>query len=131
MKSEKTKPETIDEYIADFPQDIQEVLEKVRATIHKAAPEAEEAISYQIPTFKMNGKNLVHFSAYKNHIGFYPGASGIEAFKRKLVEYKFAKGSVQFPLGRALPYELISEIVRYRVKENQEKAEAKAKTKKK
>ncbi|MEK6478535.1 DUF1801 domain-containing protein [Catalinimonas sp. 4WD22] len=129
MKSEKTKPETIDEYIADFPQEVKEILEKVRMTIHKAAPEAEEAISYQIPTFKMNGKNLVHFSAYKNHIGFYPGASGIEAFKRKLRDYKSAKGSVQFPLSRALPYDLISEIVAYRLKENQEKAEEKAKKK--
>lgn len=117
---------TIDEYIATFPKDIQLILEKIRTTIHKAAPQAEEAISYQMPTFKLNG-NLVHFAAYKNHIGFYPVPSGIEKFKKELSACKGAKGSVQFPLDRPIPYALISKMVRFRVKENLEKAKAKRK----
>lgn len=129
MSNVKVKPQSIDEYIAAFPQEVQEILEKVRATIHEAAPEAEEIISYQIPTFYLKG-NLVHFSAYKNHLGFYPGPSGIEAFKRKLVSYKSAKGSVQFSLKMPIPYELISQMVAFRVKENLEWAEAKAKKRK-
>jgi uncharacterized protein YdhG (YjbR/CyaY superfamily) len=123
-----TKPTftTIDGYIATFPKDIQATLQKIRATIHKAAPEATEAISYQIPTFKLNG-NLVHFAAFKNHIGFYPVPSGIEKFKKELSAYKGAKGSVQFPLDRPIPYGLIGRIVKFRVKENLEKAKAKRK----
>lgn len=121
MKSEKTKPQDINEYIAEFPQDIQEILEKIRATIRDTVPEAEEAISYQIPTFKLHDKNLVHFSAYKHHIGFYPGPSGVEAFERKLRDYKTAKGSVQFPLSRPIPYDLIREIVHFRVQEDKAK----------
>lgn len=123
MKSTYT---TIDEYIATFPADVQAILQKVRETIHKAAPEATEAISYQMPTFKLNG-NLVHFAAFKNHIGFYPVPSGIEKFKKELSTYKGAKGSVQFPLDRPIPYTLISKIVKFRVKENLEKAKAKRK----
>lgn len=126
MITEKTTPKSIDEYIAAFPQEIQEVLESIRQTIRQAAPDAEETISYKIPTFTLHG-NLVHFSAYRHHIGFYPGATCIEVFKRSLLEYKSAKGSVQFPLGRPMPYALISKMVGYRVKENLEKAAAKKK----
>ena len=112
---------TIDEYIKTFPEDVQSILEKMRRTIRRAAPAAVEAISYQMPTFKLNGKNLVHFAAFKNHIGFYPTPSGIEAFKRDLSPFKWAKGSVQFPLDRPVPFSLVKKIVRFRVKENLEK----------
>jgi uncharacterized protein YdhG (YjbR/CyaY superfamily) len=108
---------TIDEYIKTFPEDVQNILKKMRATIREAAPDAEEAISYQIPTFRLNG-NLVHFAAYKNHIGFYPAPSGIEAFKKELSPYKGAKGSVQFPIDKPVPYDLVKKIVLFRVKEN-------------
>lgn len=118
---EKTKQtnsiSTIDEYISVFPEDVQEILQLIRATIQKAAPEAKEAIKYAIPTFVLKG-NLVHFAAYKNHIGFYPAPSGLQAFKEELSGYKGAKGSVQFPLDMSLPLELIGEIVAFRVKEN-------------
>jgi len=117
----------IDEYIALYPKPVQELLEKVRVTIHKAAPDAVEAISYQIPTFKLNG-NLVHFAAYKKHIGFYPGAGGIKAFQAELALYKSAKGSVQFPIDQALPYDIVEKIVKFRVKQNLEKPAAKSKT---
>lgn len=109
---------TIDEYIKTFPEDVQGILEKMRQTIKKAAPKAVEAISYQIPTFKLNGKNLVHFAAFKNHIGFYPTSSGIEAFKEELSLYKGAKGSVQFPIKEPIPYDLVKKMVIFRVKEN-------------
>ena len=109
--------ETIDEYIQDFPGNVQRTLESVRQTIRKAAPEAVEAISYQIPTFKLNGKSLVHFAAFKNHIGFYPIPSAIEAFKKELSAYKQGKGSVQFTIGQPLPLDLVERIVRFRVKE--------------
>ena len=114
----KEQFKTIDEYINTFPKDIQSILEKMRRTIRKAAPEAVEAISYQMPTFKLNGKNLVHFAAYKNHIGFYPIPSGIEAFKQELSPYKQGKGSVQFPIDKPIPYDLVEKIVKYRAKEN-------------
>jgi uncharacterized protein YdhG (YjbR/CyaY superfamily) len=130
MINDKKTLDNIDEYIANFPADIQEILQELRATIKAAAPEAEEAISYQMPTFKLKG-NLVHFAAYKNHIGFYPVPRGIEAFQEELSAYKGSKGTVQFPLDRPLPLDLISRIVRFRVKDNLEKAEAKAKKKKK
>ncbi|TDQ09205.1 iron chaperone [Pedobacter metabolipauper] len=112
-----SKLTTIDEYIADFPEDIQEMLQQVRESIKKAAPYAEEKISYAMPTFTLNG-NLVHFAGYKNHIGFYPAPSGIEKFKEELSVYKGAKGSVQFPLNKPMPLALISKIVAFRVKEN-------------
>lgn len=115
---------SIDEYIGTFPQEIQTLLEQVRATIRQAAPEAEEAIKYAMPTFVLNG-NLVHFAAFKNHIGFYPVPSGIEAFKKELSVYKGAKGSVQFPLNQPMPLELISKIVKFRVNENLLKAKTK------
>jgi uncharacterized protein YdhG (YjbR/CyaY superfamily) len=117
MPTYKKEFQTIDEYIETFPKDVQSVLEKTRQTIRKAAPGAVEAISYQIPTFKLNDKNLVHFSAFKNHIGFYPTPSGIEAFKKELSQYKGAKGSVQFPLNRPIPYDLLEKIVIFRSKE--------------
>ncbi len=108
---------SIDEYIAAFPEHIQALLQQVRATVHTAAPDAEEAISYGMPTFKLKG-NLVHFAAFKKHIGFYPVPSGIEAFKQELAAYKGAKGSVQFPIDKPLPLDLISRIVTFRVAEN-------------
>jgi len=126
MATNKTNPNGIDEQIAKFPKDVQEILEKIRATIRKAAPDAEETINYGIPTFTLTG-NLVHFAGFKNHIGFYPTPSGIEKFKKELSVYKGAKGSVQFPLNKPIPYGLISKIVKFRVKENLEKAAAKGK----
>jgi uncharacterized protein YdhG (YjbR/CyaY superfamily) len=112
------KAKNIDEYIAGFPEDIQTALEQVRATIKKAAPEAEETISYAIPTFTINKKYLVYFAGFKNHIGFYPAPVGIEVFKKELSQYKQGKGSVQFPLNEPMPLDLITKIVKYRVKEN-------------
>ncbi|MFN2150459.1 MAG: iron chaperone [Anaerolineales bacterium] len=124
MESEKTPPRNVDEYIAGFPDEVQVKLEKLRATIKAAAPEAEEKISYQMPTFALKG-NLVHFAAYEHHIGFYPASSGIEQFKAELSIYKGGKGSVQFPLDQPIPYDLIRKIVSFRVKENISRAEAK------
>ena len=115
------KINSIDEYIKGFPPDIQKLLQQVRATIKQAAPDAEETIKYAMPTFTLNG-NLVHFAAFKNHIGLYPTPNGIEAFKKELSLYKGAKGSVQFPLDQPMPFELISKIVKYRVKQNGGKA---------
>jgi uncharacterized protein YdhG (YjbR/CyaY superfamily) len=120
---------SIDEYIATFPEDIQALLEAVRATIKASAPDAEERISYQMPTFALNG-NVVHFAALKNHIGFYPTPSGIEAFKDELSMYEGSKGAVKFPIGQPLPMELISKIVQFRVTENLNRAAAKARKKK-
>ncbi|MEJ6978950.1 DUF1801 domain-containing protein [Pedobacter sp. P351] len=114
----------IDKYISGFPAETQILLKQLRATIKSSAPEAEEVISYAIPTFKLKG-NLVHFAGYKNHIGFYPGSSGIEKFKQKLSVYKSAKGSVQFPISEPLPIELIKEIVKFRMKENEAKEQEK------
>ncbi|HYE69726.1 MAG TPA: DUF1801 domain-containing protein [Anaerovoracaceae bacterium] len=108
---------TIDEYIAQFSPEIQEILQSLRKVIRETAPEAGEKISYQMPTFTLNG-NLVHFAAFKNHIGFYPAPSGIEAFKDKLAVYKTSKGAVQFPISKPLPFDLIKEIVAFRVLEN-------------
>jgi len=111
---------TIDEYISSFPKNIQKMLGDVRSVIRKVAPDSVEAISYGIPTFKLNG-NLVHFAAFKNHIGFYPAPNGIEEFEKELSVYKQGKGSVQFPVDKPLPLDLISKIVKYRVKKNSEK----------
>lgn len=126
MTTPEKKPESIDEYIAGFPADVQAILEKIRSTIQDAAPEAQETISYQMPTFKLHG-NLVHFAGYKNHIGFYPTPSGIEKFQEEIAGYKNAKGSVQFPLDGPIPYDLIAKIVRFRVGENLTKAAGKNK----
>jgi uncharacterized protein YdhG (YjbR/CyaY superfamily) len=111
---------SIDEYIRSFPKEIQKLLNEVRAAIKAAAPQATEKISYQIPTYYLNG-NLVHFAAFKSHIGFYPTSSGISAFKDALKEYKSAKGSVQFPLDKPMPIDLIKRIVKFRIKENSQK----------
>jgi len=128
VTTNETTPNNIDEYIAGFPKDVQGILEKVRMTIREAAPDAEETISYRIPTFTLEG-NLVHFAAYKKHIGFYPTSSGIEKFKNELSAYQGAKGSVQFPLDQPIPYDLISKIVTFRVQENLERAEVRGKQK--
>lgn len=118
------KPNDIDGYIAGFPVDTQKILQQVRMTIQKAAPEAEETISYQMPAFKYNGV-LVYFAAYKNHIGFYPTPSGIQAFKQELSVFEGAKGSVQFPIDKPMPLTLITKIVKFRVAENLEKGKTK------
>jgi len=128
VKTDEATPQDIDEYIASFPKDIQEILEKIRITIRKAAPDAEETIKYQLPTFTLKG-NLVHFGAFKKHIGFYPTPTGTEEFKNELSVYEGARGSVQFPLDKPIPFDLISKIVEFRVKENLERAEAKGKKK--
>lgn len=111
---------TIDEYVSMFPDDVRTILNQIRQAIREAAPEAEESINYRMPTFTLNG-NLVHFAAFKNHIGFYPTPTGIEAFKEELAPYQGAKGSVQFPIDEPLPLSLIRRIVEYRVKENVER----------
>ena len=113
-----TKPANIAEYIAGFPKDTQKLLEKMRATIRRAAPDAEETISYAIPAFTLNGKYLVYFAGFKNHIGFYPAPTGMEAFKKDFSTYKTGKGSVQFPIDEPLPLELITRIVKFRMSEN-------------
>jgi uncharacterized protein YdhG (YjbR/CyaY superfamily) len=114
----KSKIKTIDEYITSSPEDIQPILKKFRDAIREVAPQATETISWQMPTFKLNGY-LVHFAAFKKHIGFYPaGTSVIEMYRDKLTDYKTSKGAVQFPLDKPLPIDLIKEMVRFRVKEN-------------
>ncbi len=128
MKSDAPIPESIDTYIAQFTPEVQTLLVQMRKTIQKAAPSATEAMSYQIPTFKLHG-NLVHFAGFKNHIGFYPGAAGITAFRDEIAGYKNAKGSVQFPLDKSLPLALVARIVKFRVAQNLEQAKAKAKVK--
>jgi uncharacterized protein YdhG (YjbR/CyaY superfamily) len=124
MRTHQAAPRTIDEYIASFPREVQEILEKVRTTIKAAAPDAEETISYQIPTFTLKG-NLVHFAAFKKHIGFYPTSTGIAKFRKELAAYESAKGTVRFPLGKRIPFALIGRITRFRVKENLARAKAK------
>jgi len=128
MMAERTQSTNIDEYIAGFPTQVQEILQKIRQTIRTAAPKAQETINYAIPTFTLKG-NLVHFAAFEKHIGFYPAPSGIERFKEELSAYESAKGSVQFPLDRPIPYDLISTIVKFRVQENLQRAQAKKKGK--
>ncbi len=120
MQATRRQFETIDEYIKTFPEDVQTILERMRQTIRRAAPEAEEAISYQIPTFKLRG-NLVHFAAFKDHISFFPTARGVEAFKKELSQYKGSKGTVRFPLEKPIPYDLVRKITVFRRKENLEK----------
>ena len=110
----------IDVYIANHSKEVQVLLKKIRAIIKKSAPKATEKISYGIPTFVMNG-NLVHFGAFKNHLGFFPGPSGIRNFKKELSDYKTSKGTIQFPLDKPLPVALIGKIVAFRLKENQKK----------
>ena len=122
MKESKKEITTIDEYIASFPKEIQEILESIRKTIRSSAPNVIETISYQMPTFRLNGI-LVHFAAYKNHIGFYPTPSGIVEFSKKLSNYEYSKGSIKFPLNKPIPLDLIQEIVEFRVKENIKKSQ--------
>jgi uncharacterized protein YdhG (YjbR/CyaY superfamily) len=124
MDKNKNTSNSIDEYISKFPNEVQEILKVLREVIKRAAPDAEERISYQMPTFVLHG-NLVHFAAYRKHIGFYPTPSGIEAFKLELSEYEGGKGSIQFPIDKPLPYKLISKIVKFRVAENMRVAEEK------
>ena len=116
MDKKSSAPKTIDEYISRFPEDVAQILSEIRALIREAAPGAVEKISYQMPTFYLNG-NLVHFGAFDKHIGFYPTPGGIEAFKEEISRYKWAKGSVQFPLDEPMPYDLIRRIVEFRLAE--------------
>jgi uncharacterized protein YdhG (YjbR/CyaY superfamily) len=124
MERKQSAFKTIDEYIATFPGKVQKILKGLRRAIKTAAPEAEERISYQMPVFWQNG-NLVYFAAYKKHIGFYPTSSGIRAFKKEISVYKNAKGTVQFPIDRPLPFSLIKKIVKFRVTENLKKEKMK------
>ncbi|HHU80922.1 MAG TPA: hypothetical protein GXZ35_06260 [Acholeplasmataceae bacterium] len=124
MENKQNQPKNIDDYIKGFSTEIQEKLQSIRKTIAEAAPEAIEKISYQMPTFYFHG-NLVHFAAFKNHIGFYPAPSGIANFLDELLDYKTSKGAVQFPLDKPIPFDLISKIVKFRVKENKQKNIAK------
>lgn len=124
MSDKSELPQTIDEYIAGFPPDIQVILQKIRAVIREAVPDAEEAIRYRMPAFLLHGY-LVYFSAFKHHIGLYPTPSGITAFEEELMPYKHAKGSIRFPLDQPIPYDLIRKIVKFREKENLEKAQRK------
>ena len=126
MTTRQTAPKDIDEYIADFPKDVQKILQKIRMTVRKAAPEAEEAIKYGMPTFILYG-NLVHFAAFKNHIGFYPAPRGFEMFKDEISAYEGAKSSLRFPLDKPVPFDLISRIVKFKVNRNLEKAHARGK----
>lgn len=116
MNRQKKQFNTIDEYIDTFPDNVQVLLQELRLTIRESAPEAEETINYQIPTFRLNG-NLVHFAAYKKHIGFYPAPSGIDNFKEELSPYALSKGAVRFPIDAPIPLQLVSKIVKFRVKE--------------
>ena len=120
---DKTNFRSVDEYIKTFPKEVQSILEKMRQTVKKAAPGVVEAISYQMPTFKLNGKALVYFAAFKSHIGFYPIPSGVEAFRKELSPYKKGKGSVQFPMDQPMPYDLVKRIVRFRAKQLLKKKE--------
>lgn len=129
MEDPKISFNSVDEYIVQFPQEVQGILQKIRNVIKETAPESTEKISYQMPAFTLNG-NLVYFAGYKNHIGFYPTASGIAAFEQKLSQYKRGKGAVQFPLNQPIPYDLIKEIVTFKVEENKYKAEVKKNKKK-
>ena len=125
MTTSKNQFKTIDEYIAKFPKNVRDILDQLRRVIRESAPEAEEAISYGMPAFKLHGKSLVFFAAWKNHVGFYPGgSSAIEAFKKELSPYKQAKGTVQFPLDKPIPSDLVKKIVMFRVKENLKKRTA-------
>jgi uncharacterized protein YdhG (YjbR/CyaY superfamily) len=130
MENQKRDFSSIDEYIATFPDYVQRILVEMRTAIKAAAPEAEEKISYQMPTFALKGINLVHFAALKNHIGFYPTPSGIEAFKDETSMYKSTKGALQFPIDKPMPFELITRIVKFRVTENIRMAEERKRKKK-
>jgi uncharacterized protein YdhG (YjbR/CyaY superfamily) len=128
MEGKKQRILTIDDYIQTFPKEVQKKLGSIRQLIRELAPEAQEKISYRMPTFYLNG-NLVHFAAYNNHIGLYPTPSGISAFKKELSKYKNAKGSVQFPMDESLPVDLIKRIVKYRLEKNRKKPDVKTSSK--
>jgi uncharacterized protein YdhG (YjbR/CyaY superfamily) len=117
MKKQRQQSNNIDEYISNFPKTVQYSLKKIRQVIKESAPEAEETINYQMPTFKLNG-NLVHFAAFKTHIGFFPTPSAIAAFKKELSKYKTSKGTIRFPIDEPIPFDLVRKIVKYRVKQN-------------
>jgi uncharacterized protein YdhG (YjbR/CyaY superfamily) len=124
MKTASTKFKTVDEYISAFPASTKKILQEVRKTVHAAAPQAEDVISYNMPASKFKGV-LVYYAAYEKHIGFYPTASGIEVFKNQLGDYKFSKGAIQFPIDQPMPLDLIIKIVKFRVEEVQEKEKTK------
>jgi uncharacterized protein YdhG (YjbR/CyaY superfamily) len=126
MDTQSAPPQSIDEYIANFSAEIQKILQEIRLIVQKAAPDASEKISYGMPTFALKG-NLVHFAAFKNHIGFYSTPSGTTQFQQEILRYKHAKGSIQFPLEKPMPFDLIAQIVKFRVEENLAKAAAKQK----
>lgn len=130
MSTGKAEPKDVEDYIAAFPQEIQEILQKIRMTIREAAPEAEETIKYQMPTFVL-GSNLAHFAAFKNHIGFYPAPRGIEELEDEVAAYRGAKSSLRFPLDKPIPYDLIGRIVKLRAERSLEKAALKRKSRKK
>jgi uncharacterized protein YdhG (YjbR/CyaY superfamily) len=127
MKASPTAPKNIDEYIATFPKEVQEILEKVRLTIRNAVPDAQEAISYQIPTFTLNGSSLIYFAGYKKHVGLYPAPIENAEFKAKLSPYASGKATAKFPLDKPIPFDLIGKIVKFKAKENLKRAEAKRK----
>ena len=129
MKAKQQRPTTIDDYIADFPADVQPHLEKVRAAIRKAAPRAEEAIKYSMPTFVLDG-NLIHFAGWTSHVGLYPGSKPIEMFKDELAKYEISKGTVRFPFDKPIPYGLIGKITKFCVKRNAERASSRKAAKK-
>jgi uncharacterized protein YdhG (YjbR/CyaY superfamily) len=127
MKGKRATPDSVDEYIAGFPTDVQKILQKIRMTIRKAAPGAEETISYAIPCFKLNGRYLIYFAGFRNHTSIYPAPRGAEEFTEELAAYEGGKGTVQFPLDKPIPIGLIKRIVKYRIKENLESPKAKPK----
>jgi len=129
MRTKQTTPPNIDEYIAGFPDEVQEILQKVRMAIRKAAPKAEEKISYKMPAFTLSGDGLIGFAGWKKHIALYPAPRGSEEFKEELSAYAGGKGTVQFPFDQPIPFGLIKRIVKFRIKKTQERAEAKAKKK--
>ena len=125
MKSKRVRFKSIDEYIATFPKDVQKILEELRATIKAAAPDAEETISYNIPTFTLHGTYLIYFAGWKNHISIYPIPSGSEAFNKEVSQYVEGKGTLKFPLDKPLPLKLITKIVKLRVAENRKRTDQK------
>lgn len=129
MSNERKTPQDIDEYIAGFPSDVQEILQQIRMTIRELVPDAGERISYQIPTITLKGKNLVHFAAFKQHVSLYPAPRGYEGFREELSAYKGGKGTVQFPLDKPIPFDLITRIVKFKVQENLSREVEKAKKK--
>lgn len=130
MKTTQTAPKDIDDYIAGFPKDVQQILQKIRATIRKAAPQAEETISYKMPAFNLNGQYLIYFAAYKKHIGMYPVPVGDAEYQQEIAAYQSGKGTLQFPLDQPIPYPLIARVVKLRAKENLESAPIKRKNRK-